>query len=132
MAFKKAGPNCTQAKAFKKLDVHGYLLLRTITLEYCHHPQYNPIVFALLGLYILPKTRELSNLNKWIGIVQGDLAVKLISSIIATRFTKQIAIFSMDEQFVPLFGKECADATFTFKSTLKNYRSIKTNNKKHF
>ena len=56
------------------------------------------------------------------GIALGDIAAKLISSIIATRLTKHIATFSMDEQCGSLFGKGCADAKFTLKSSLQTLR----------
>ena len=61
----------------------------------------------------------MSNQNKWRGIELGSLAAKLILSIIATRLTKHIATFGMDEQCGSLFGKGCADATFTLKSSIQ-------------
>ena len=116
------GPNGIPTEAFKNLDSVGYLLLRKTILKYWHDAEYNPEAFTKLGLCILPKTGDLSNLNKWRGITLGDIAAKLISSIIATRLTKHIATFSMDEQCGSLFGKGCADATFTLKASLQTLR----------
>ena len=53
------------------------------------------------------------------GIALGDTAAQLISSIIATRLTRHIAYFGMDEQYGSLFEKGCADATFTLKASLQ-------------
>jgi hypothetical protein len=123
MAYEKSpGPNGIPTEAFKNLDPQGISLLRNTILKYWNDPQYNPEVFTRLGLCILPKTGDLSNPNKWRGIALGDIAAKLISSIIATRLTKHIATFGIDEQCGSLFGKGCADATFTLKSSLQTLR----------
>ena len=60
--------------------------------------------------------------SKWRGIALGNIAAKLISLIIPTRLTKHIATFGMDKQCGSLFGKGCADATFTLKSSLQTLR----------
>ena len=49
----------------------------------------------------------------------GDVEAGLISSIIATKLTKHIAIFGMDKQCGSMFGKRRADATFTLKASLQ-------------
>ena len=58
----------------------------------------------------------MSNQNKWKGIALGDIVGILISSIRATRLTKHIETFGMDEQCGSFFGKGCADTTFTLTS----------------
>ena len=68
------------------------------------------------------KTGDLANPNKWRSIELVDIvdiATNLISWIIATRLTKQIATFGMDKQYGSLLGKGCTDATFTLKSSLQ-------------
>ena len=66
-----------------------------------------------------PKTGDLSNPNKWRGRTLGDIAAKLISSIIAHQLTQHLCKFGMDEQCGSLFGKGCVDATFTLKKALQ-------------
>lgn len=43
----------------------------------------------------------------------GDVATKMISSIIVTRLNKNIATLSINEQYGSLFKKECADIILT-------------------
>ena len=71
---------------------------------------------------MIPKTGDLSNPNKWRGIVLGDIAAKSILSIIAHRLTQHLCTFGMDEQCGSLFGKGCVDATFTLKRALQQLR----------
>ena len=115
---KSPGPNGIPTEAFQNLDNYGLLLLREIIRKYWNDNKYNPEVFTLLDLYILPKTGDLSNPNKWRGIALGNIIAKLIASIIATRLTQHINTFYIDEQCGCLFGKESANATFTLKSSL--------------
>ena len=99
-----------------------YLLLEKTIVEYWNNPQYEPEEFTKLRLSILPKSGDLSNPNKWRGIALGDICAKTISSILAHRLTKHLAKFGIDEQCGSLFGKGCADATFTLKSALQTLR----------
>jgi Reverse transcriptase (RNA-dependent DNA polymerase) len=62
---------------------------------------------------------DLSDPNKWHGIALGDITAKCISSIIATRLTKYLTTFGIDEQCRSLFGNGCADATFSLKLALQ-------------
>ena len=111
--IKKLDPNSQDrtefsipTEAFKNLGSLGYLLLRKTIQKYWHDAEYNPEAFTKLGLCILLKIRDLSNSNKWRDIALGDIAAKLISSIIATRLTKHIATFGMDEQWVHYSEKD--------------------------
>ena len=123
MAYEKSpGPNGIPTEAFKNLDGEGYLLLEKTIEEYWNNPQYEPEEFTKLRLSILPKSGDLSNPNKWRGIALGDICAKTISSILANRLTKHLAKFGIDEQCGSLFGKGCADATFTLKSALQTLR----------
>ena len=112
---KIPGLNGIPTKAFKNLGSIAYLLLRKTILKYWHDAKYNPEAFTKLSLCILLKAGNLSNPNKWRGIALGDIAAELISLIIATRLTKHIATFGVDEQCSSLFRKGCVDTSFTLK-----------------
>ena len=81
--------------------------------------QFNPVDWQQIKLSILPKKGDLADPNKWRGIALGDIAAKCVSSIIATRLTKYLSEFGIDEQCGSLFNKGCADATFTLKMALQ-------------
>jgi hypothetical protein len=86
-----------------------------------------PQEFQELKLSILPKSGNLSNPNKWRRIALGDMAAKCISSILASRLTKHLMTFGIDEQYGSLLGKGCANATFTLKAALQTLREHNEN-----
>ena len=119
---KSPGTNGIPTEAFKSLTGTNYQYFEeTITL-FWKNDQYQPIDFQQIQLSILPKKGDLSDPNKWRGIALGDIAAKCISSIIATRLTKYLTTFGIDEQCGSLFGKGCADATFSLKLALQTIR----------
>jgi hypothetical protein len=67
--------------------------------------QFNPVDWQQIKLSILPKQGDLADPNKWRGIALGDIAAKCISSIVASRLTKYLSQFGIDEQCGSLFGK---------------------------
>ena len=111
--------NGIPTEAFQNLGSADYLFLPKMILKYWHDSEYNLEAFTKLGLCILPKTGNLSNQNRWRGIALSDVAAKVNASITTTRLTKHIATFGMDEQCGLLFGKGCADATFTLQLSLQ-------------
>ena len=116
---KSPGTNGIPTEAFKCLTGTNYQFFEdTITL-FWKNDQFQPIDFQQIKLSVLPKKGDLSDPNKWRGIALGDIAAKCISSIIATRLTKYLTTFGIDEQCGSLFGKGCADATFSLKLALQ-------------
>jgi hypothetical protein len=116
---KSSGTNGIPTEAFKCLTGTNYQFFKdTITL-FWKNDQFQPIDFQQIKLSILPKKGDLSDPNKWRGIALGDIAAKCISSIIATRLTKYLTTFGIDEQCGSLFGKGCANATFLLKLALQ-------------
>ena len=108
---KSPGPNGIPTEAYKNLEKEGFDLLYNLIKKYWEDAEYSPNEMTLIKLSILPKKGDLLNPNKWRGIALGDIIAKIISSIIATRLTKHLSNFGMDEQCGSLFGKGCADAT---------------------
>ena len=116
---KSPGTNGIPTEAFKCLTDTNYQLFEDIITLFWKNDQFQPIDFQQIKLSILPKKGDLSDPNKWRGIALGDIAAKCISSIIATRLTKYLTTFGIDEQCGSLFGKGCADATFSLKLALQ-------------
>jgi hypothetical protein len=80
---------------------------------------FNPVNWQQIKLSILPKKGDLVDPSKWRGIALGDITAKCISSIIATRLTKYLSKFGINEQCGSLFDKGCTDTMFTLKMALQ-------------
>ena len=120
MAYEKSpGSNGITTEAFKNLDGEGFKLLYRTIVRYWTNPNYTPEEFTTIKLSMIPKTGDLSNPNKLRGIALGNIAAKLISSIIAYQLTQHLCTFGMDKQCGSLFKKGCVDATFTLKKALQ-------------
>ena len=119
---KSPGSNGITTEAFNNLDGEGFKLLYQTIVRYWTNPNYTLEEFTTIKLFMRPKTGDLSNPNKWRGITLGDIAAKSISSIIAYQLTQHLCTFGMDKQCGSLFGKGCADATFTLKKALQQIR----------
>jgi hypothetical protein len=116
---KSPGKNGIPTEAFKSLRKGNLgVFEKLITLSW-QNDRFNPVDWQHIMLSILPKKSDLADPNKWHGIALGDIAAKCISSIIATRLTQYLSKFGIDEQCGSLFGKGCADATFTLKMALQ-------------
>jgi hypothetical protein len=116
---KSPGTNGIPTEAFKCLTGTNYQFFEDTITVFWKNDQFQPIDFQQIKLSVLPKKGNLSDPNKWRGIALGDIAAKCISSIIATRLTKCLTTFGIDEQCGSLFGKGCANATFLLKLALQ-------------
>jgi hypothetical protein len=119
---KSPGKNGIPTEAFKNLQGRPLAVFMKLIALFWQNSQFNPVDWQQIKLSILPKKGDLADPNKWRGIALGDIAAKCISSIIASRLTKYLSEFGIDEQCGSLFGKGCADATFTLKTALQTLR----------
>ena len=125
LKYEKApGPSGIPTEAFKFLESNGICVMEEIILQLWNDPEFNPLEWSQIKLKVLPKTTgiALQDPNKWRGIALGETAAKLASSIIAHRLTKHVSDFGIDEQCGCLFGKSCADATFSLKTALQTLK----------
>ena len=123
MQYKKSpGKNGIPTEAFKNLRRGPLMAFKKLIALFWQNDQFNPVKWQQIKLSILPKKGNLADPNKWSGIALGDIAAKFISSIIASRLTKYLSEFGIDEQCGSLFGKGCADTTFTLKAALQTLR----------
>jgi exonuclease III len=119
---KSPGKNGIPTEAFKSLKGASLSAFMKLIALFWQNDQFNPVDWQQIKLSILPKQGDLADPNKWRGIALGDIAAKCISSIVANRLTKYLSEFGIDEQCGSLFGKGCADATFTLKTALQTLR----------
>jgi len=119
---KSPGKNGIPTEAFKNLRKEPLSVFSKIIELFWQNNQFNLVDWQQIKLSILPKKGDLADPNKWRGIALGDIAAKCVSSIIATRLTKYLSEFGIDEQCGSLFNKGCADATFTLKMALQTLR----------
>jgi hypothetical protein len=119
---KSPGKNGIPTEAFKSLQDSNLDLFHKLITAFWHNIDLNPSEWRQIKLSILPKKGDLSNPNQWRGIALGDIASKCVSSIIASRLTKHLATFSIDEQCGSMIKKGCADATFPLKLALQTLR----------
>jgi hypothetical protein len=117
---KSPGTNGIPTEAFKCLTggTNYQFVEDTITL-FWKIGQFQPTDFQQIKLSVLPKKGNLSDPNKWRGIALGNITAKCISSIIATQLTKYLTTFGINKQCGSLFGKGCANATFSLKLALQ-------------
>jgi hypothetical protein len=116
---KSPGKNGIPTEAFKDLKRQPLSVLMKLIALFWQNHQFNPVDWQQIKLSISPKKGDLAYPNNWHVIVLGGIAVKCISSIIASRLTKYLSEFGIDKQCGSLFGKGCADATFTLKTALQ-------------
>ena len=69
-------------------------------------------------VFLEPKSGDLSDPNKWIGVNLMDIGAKVFSSLICKRFFKIINKHGVKYKFGSSPGVGCQDGTFTIKTLL--------------
>ena len=66
----------------------------------------------------VPKSGDISNTNKWIGVNLMDIGAKVFSSMICRRLFKIISLHGVKYHFGYSLGVGCQDGLFTLKTSL--------------
>jgi hypothetical protein len=78
-----------------------------------------PTEWLIGKLKILPKKGDLSDPNKWRGIMLLDIMSKLVCSIISTRLQMVLGEYGLEEQFGFMTERGCSDGQYTLKVAMQ-------------
>ena len=114
---KSPGLNDIPPGAFKALDSQNLLtfldFLNSYWLEEIDFGEWNEG-----QLVPVPKSGDLGDTNKWIGVTLMDMGSKIFISILCTRLFKIIKKHGVKYQFGSTSGVGCQDCSFRIKTML--------------
>jgi hypothetical protein len=116
---KAAGDNGIIAEFLKAMaEVDGTRkILHDIVIQFWQGEDV-PLDWLVGRLKILPKKGDLSDPNKWRGIMLLDIMGKLVCSIISARLQKVLKEYGLEEQFGFMMERGCSDGIFTLKTAM--------------
>jgi hypothetical protein len=117
---KAAGDNGVIPELVKILaEVKGTkTLLHEVVIQFWNGEE-TPAEWLVGRLKILPKKGDLSDPNKWRGIMLLDVMSKVVCSIISKRLQKVLESYGLEEQFGFMKNRGCSDGQFTMKVAMQ-------------